>query len=338
MIVLYSFTDKGKSLCQRIKSLLVEEAAQKEENVVQYYKSCGTVASYMQKGNLLIFVGAAGIAVRSIAPYIQDKSIDPAVLVIDEQGRYVIPILSGHLGGGNLWADKLASYLDAAPVITTATDGRQLFAIDSFAAAHRLRIVQTDRIKGVSAGLLQEKRMYVWADAKMQPLMQQLLYEAGERSCGKADTLEQADILLLDGEKDILSDSPACVLFPQDLLVGMGCKKGKSAEELYAFLEECFDHHGLSLFRIRGIYSVQQKREEEGLIMLAQKLGVPFCTYTAKELMHVDNVPNPSAFVEQTVGIDNVCERSALYAGGRLLLEKQKKNGMTLAVSIDFPC
>ena len=104
----------------------------------------------------LIFVGACGIAVREIAPYVKSKKTDPAVVCIDEAGQFVIPLLSGHIGGANALAEKLAEKLDATAVVTTATDVRGKFAVDAWAARHGCAISDMGLAKAVSAAILEK--------------------------------------------------------------------------------------------------------------------------------------------------------------------------------------
>lgn len=265
-----------------------------------------------------VFVGAAGIAVRAVAPYVRDKLKDPAVLVVDECGQFVIPLLSGHVGGANELARLLAGALAAMPVITTATDINDVFSVDTFARQQHLAIVEKDEIKHLSGALLEGKPI-----GALTP------------KCG----------FLISGKPVGQPFQHTLHLVPQDLVIGMGCRKGVPENELYRFVKEVFEAQGWSLYRIRAVASIDAKRGEAGLNGLAERLGVPFLTYSAPQLAAQRGEFCSSGFVQQTVGVDNVCERSALCAAvceGWLpsdsrfedfcRLPKQVRDGMTLAV------
>ena len=153
------FSPSGATLGQRI--LAVEDVFAADWELTQCFGADHESLSdwtkrVFQPGNNLLFIGAAGIAVRAIAPYVSAKQSDPAVVVMDEKANWCIPILSGHLGGANLLANKLAKRTGAQAVITTATDVRGVWAVDSWAKQERLTVVNPSGIKEISAGLLQE--------------------------------------------------------------------------------------------------------------------------------------------------------------------------------------
>ena len=151
------FSPSGATLGQRI--LAVEDVFAADWELTQCFGADHESLSdwtkrVFQPGNNLLFIGAAGIAVRAIAPYVREKQSDPAVVVMDEKANWCIPILSGHLGGANLLANKLAKMTGAQAAITTATDVRGVWAVDSWAKQERLTVVNPSGIKEISAGLL----------------------------------------------------------------------------------------------------------------------------------------------------------------------------------------
>lgn len=150
MIHIISFTDKGQRLAEKIADILEGQAVRCG---AEYPLSEWTRNSF-SKGNALIYVGAAGIAVRAIAPFVRDKAVDPAVIVVDETGKFVIPILSGHLGGANVLASRIADEIGAEAVITTATDRNNVFSVDDWARAQRMRVENVPLIKKISACIL----------------------------------------------------------------------------------------------------------------------------------------------------------------------------------------
>ena len=270
----------------------------------------------------LVFVGAVGIAVRAIAPYVQSKTTDPAVVVVDEGGRFVIPLLSGHLGGANGLAHRIAAAGGGSPVITTATDGRGLFAVDSWAKEQNCHVMEPERIKGVSGKLLEGETIWMrcpWAVSGLQP-EGVLLGEA--RDCDVEVTLSPG--------KD-----PALHLVPKILVLGVGCRSGVGKETLAAAVAQTMERLHFVPQAIARVCSIDLKKEEPGLLAFCAERKLPFLTYSPEELAQVAGDFTPSEFVRQVTGIDNVCERSAVLGsgGGPLLQRKCKGDGVTLAVA-----
>ncbi|MDD6038719.1 MAG: cobalt-precorrin 5A hydrolase [bacterium] len=266
----------------------------------------------------LLFIGATGIAVRSIASFVASKLSDPAVLVMDEDMEHVIPLLSGHVGGANELARQLAVVCGAEPVITTATDRKDVFSVDTFAKNNQLTIVEKDEIKHLSASLL-----------KGEPI------GALTPKCGFVVSKE------IKGHPF----SHTLHLVPQDFVVGIGCKKDKPVEQLKEFLQDIFSENGWSIYRIRAFASIDRKAHEKGLVTLAKQIGVPFLTFPADVLANQKGDFSHSDFVEQTIGVGNVCERSALAAAvsegwmeadaifdNYSMLRKHSRDGMTISV------
>ena len=314
-----SFTQAGFSLSRRIQNLLSASDLSGDFDEVSLSfggKACDNelfsiykplsewVQSNFQTGNALIFIGAAGIAVRSISPFIKNKALDPAVLVVDEKGNFVIPILSGHIGGANELARKLAALIGASPVITTASDCNNLPAIDEFAAKNSLSINDMKLAKDFAA--------------KMVKISQ------NEKNL----SLPQFTVSVYI-KNDILSLIPKC------LFLGIGCKKGKSSEELESFVREVLKSHKIDLRSLKSINSIDLKKDEAALLSLSTAFNIPFCTFSADELNKIPQKVSHSDFVSEITGTDNVCERSVFAAGAdEILIPKTAKDGMTLALGI----
>lgn len=299
----------------------------------------------MQEKYTLLFIGACGIAVRAIAPHIIDKLQDSPVLVMDEKGEYVIPILSGHMGGANETALQIAQKLGAVPVITTATDINHKFAVDLFAKKNGLSIINKEGIAKVSAKALSGEELvmsiepgHLAENIQIPEKIRIVDYPPGQ----------PADIVISTEEMDFQAhhfstESPLAQSFPYGILLkpkqyvlGMGCTKGKETEKIEDFIRESMEEANISLDDILLLASIEQKKEEEGFLIWSRKYRIPFRTYTAEQLKEAAGDFHGSDFVKARVGVDNVCERAAVKAcehGGKLIYEKHAKDGMTIAIA-----
>ncbi|NTU88550.1 MAG: cobalt-precorrin 5A hydrolase [Actinobacteria bacterium] len=274
----------------------------------------------------LLFIGSTGIAVRAIAPHVNSKTTDPAVVVIDELGRYAIPILSGHIGGANALAISLSESIGAVPVITTATDINSVFAVDTWAKNQGLAIANPEGIKRVSAKLLAGKTVGI---KSLLPIDRNL-------PAGVAFDDEAYDILVsyrTDGSPDALR------LIPPIITVGIGCRKGIEADAIEDAVEAALAKAHCSRAAICRVCSIDLKADEPGLLEFCKWWNLPFRTFAASELAAVEGEFTASVFVQGITGVDNVCERAALLGsnGGRLLEMKEAGNGVTVALAINEP-
>lgn len=325
-----SFTENGNRLAQKVQERTKEWDVQcfKKEAVKEQGLTVWTKEQMKQK-NALLFIGACGIAVRAIAPNLADKLQDSPVLVMDEKGRYVIPVLSGHVGGANELAYLLAERMEAVPVITTATDINDKFAVDVFAKKNGLWIQNKDGIAKVSSKVLGGEQITL--SVEKERIKSTKLPDEIEVVAYPPEN--PVDVLIT--EEPVACDA-LLTLIPKKYVLGMGCKKGKEEEKISAFIAKILNREGISNNQIYALASVEQKAREEGLIGWSQKAGIPFVTYSAETLNQVKGTFSGSDFVKQTIGVDNVCERSALKAcktGGTLIVKKEAEDGMTLAIA-----
>ena len=331
-IWLLSYTARGRALAARVADILKTEGHDCRTFALPKFCGAGdepltrSAADWaglgFEEADALLFCCASGIAVRAIAPHVKDKRTDPAVLVLDEGGRFVIPLLSGHLGGANALALDLADKLSATPVLTTATDVNGLFAVDVFAKENGLFIEDMALCKAVSAALLHGETVGFRADLPV----------AGPLPKG-----------LVEGDADLgiyisaANDRPfprTLRLIPRRYTAGLGCRRGKSEAELEGFLLKNLENCGVGLPELKALASIDLKKDEPGLVALGKKLGLPFITYSAEELRAAPGEFTPSAFVQEVTGVDSVCERAAvLSSGGALVAKKIAENGMTFALA-----
>lgn len=311
-IGILAFSDKGLTLGQRIAEILGGNAERCPKGGLAEWTKV-----HFASDDLIIFVGSCGIAVRAIAPHVGSKTSDPAVLVIDETGKFVISLLSGHLGGANAWAKKIADCMGAEPVITTATDRNGIFAVDTWAKENDLAVKNTHHIVDISSALLAGKTVGISTEFPVS---------------GK---LPEGVIPGEDGfTVDYRVHENLC-LVPKVLTLGVGCRKGIATEKVEAAFSQVLSRTGIYPEAIAQVCSIDIKAEEPGLLEFTANHGYPFRCFTAEELNAAPGEYTASKFVKSVVGVDNVCERSAvLGSGGTLILHKTAIDGVTMALAL----
>ena len=313
-----AFTDTGLALAKRLSAILPGSVARCGREGTSL--ASWTAAQFVQS-EALIFVGAAGIAVRAIAPHCKSKTTDPAVVVVDECGRFAVPLLSGHLGGANDLARAIAAVCGAVPVITTATDAHGIFAVDEWAKHQNCTVLKPEHIKLVSGKLLAGQPVYYWGDFPVTG--------AAPAGLFPADAPEQADLALT-----LCPTGQALHLVPRIGVLGIGCKRGTSADTLEAAFAAFCARHGFAAQAVTAAASIDLKQNEPGLLAFCQNHGWPVQFYSAAQLRSAPGQFTPSPFVQSVTGVDNVCERAAvLDAGGSLFYPKLACSGVTFALA-----
>ena len=281
----------------------------------------------------IVFFGAAGIAVRMVAPFLRHKSKDPAVLVIDETGKFCISLLSGHAGGANELAEKIGNLIGAVPVITTATDREQKFAVDDFARKNGLEITDWKLAKQVSAAILEGERIGISSDISVEGVLPPELFWQEEDQenlcCGNLR------IWISYRQQEYPLYFKVLQLLPRLIAVGIGCRRGTSKEKVAAAIEQCLKDVRVRTEAVFAVASIDLKREEEGILSYCKEKGLPFLTFSSETLRRIPGEFTDSSFVEQTTGVSNVCERSAVAAtSGNLICPKRIFDGVTVALAV----
>ena len=271
----------------------------------------------------LIFIGACGIAVREIAPYLVSKKTDPAVLCIDEKMQFVIPLLSGHIGGANDLARRLAAALGAAAVITTATDVNGKFAVDAWAAKNECAISSMLLAKKVAAEILEHDVPLV-SDFPIKGALPGGIVEKTQGALG---------IVIGYCTKEPFAETLR--LTPRVLRVGIGCRMGTAQKTIEAAVAAVLSAHQLDPSAVKGVYSIDLKQQEAGLLAACAKHNWPTVFYTAEELRSVPGEFTDSPFVQEITGVGNVCERAAMRGAEKLLVKKTAVDGVTVAVAAE---
>ena len=331
-LALTAFTRRGYGLACSLARALEEQGEEvklalparlaQELGTASYERLADWTGARFADCEGLLFVGACGIAVRAIAPWVRDKYTDPAVVSVDEGGAWVLPLLSGHVGGANDLARRVARLTGGTAAISTATDVNGRFAVDSWAKCKGLYIDSKMEAKRVSAALLAGDSVGLQSDFPIQ----------GERPEGLSSGPSEVGIVLTaDVEK---APCPVTLrLVPPVLTLGIGCRKGTSAEAIARAVEETLKAFRLHPRAVFQVSTIDLKQEEPGLLEFCRTQGLPLRVWTAEELAETPGAFTPSAFVRSVTGVDNVCERAAVRAGGALLVPKQATDGVTVAVA-----
>jgi cobalt-precorrin 5A hydrolase len=274
---------------------------------------------------LLIFIGALGIAVRAIAPFIYDKAKDPAVICMDETAKFVIPVLSGHIGGANAFAGKIAGIFDASAAVTTATDVNGVFAADEWASEQGLVITDIAQVKQVSKELLDGGAVGLHTDYEIK----------GDLPFGITVDLHCKTGIAVSPNGKVRPFENTLNLLPRILHLGIGCKKDTKLKDINKAVTEILDENDIDIRCICNIASIDLKENEAGLLSFADYYCLPVSFYTAEELSKAEGFFTKSDFVKSVTSVDNVCERAAALSsgGGRLIIQKTAKNGVTVAVA-----
>ena len=311
----------GAEIITKVKCEALPEVSMRET-----VKAC--VDTYFEQVDAIVFVTASGIAVRSVAEHLTHKSKDPAIVCMDECGKHVISLVSGHAGGANALTQMLADVMWATPVITTATDVEGRFSIDDYAREHNLVVTDWAKAKAISAEVLAAGVEPVWIE---EPVVAQ-----GEEK--RACEIGSHQVIITP--KDVPVDAQTLQLIPRCIVAGVGCKKGTPVDKIEHAVQEAFAKAGLRMEALCAVASIDLKKEEAGLLEFCETRNVPFETYAAEELQAVPGTYSASEFVSGVTGVDNVCERSAVkYASeygvkhGELLLRKQAQDGVTVALA-----
>lgn len=335
------FTKKGILLQERLYGELSRLGhTYKPYTISKYPKESSSVALF--SGSLqewtkeqfssaegILFIGACGIAVRSIAPFLKDKTTDPAVLVLDECGEFVISLLSGHLGGANELAEQIAERLNAVPVITTATDRNSAFAVDMFAKKNQCFITSMKLAKDISAAVLNREKIVFQSDFEVYG---NLPKELSDRRTGASFLYGIS--MSFDKSKKIAEHT--LILIPEIVSLGIGCRKGTEAPEIERQVKMVLKENGIPIEAVANAGSIDLKKEEQGILEFCAKFNIPFICYSAEELNQAPGEFTDSEFVRSVTGVSNVCERAAVLASqnGKIIRRKHASEGITVALAI----
>lgn len=285
-----------------------------------------TIAEAWQLYEGIICVMATGIVIRSIVSLLRDKALDPCVVVVDQQGRHAISLLSGHLGGGNELAVKVAKICGGQPVITTASDITGRTPLDLWARRNDLIVSDRSRLTEKSAKLVNGTFLYIYSQLSIEKLPDDLV------TC---DNPRQADIII-SCIKDMTYPGLCCI--PRVLYLGIGCNRGTACVDIERAFAEICDDHAIEPLAFAGIATIDVKHDEPGILQFAKHHNLDISYFSRDQLNGVENVAYSVAAMK-AVGAKGVAEPSALLAAGcdgsaaTLLVGKRKWPDVTMAVA-----
>lgn len=337
----------GERLCSRIDGayLYLPVRFKGSFNAAFFNNFRNQVGQAFEKSDGLIFIMASGIVVRSIAPFLKNKAEDPAVVVMDEKGRYVISLLSGHLGGANKLAKDIAKIIGAKPVVTTATDVNNLPCIEDIAKKFNLAIEDLKKIKMVNSAIVEGRPVaFVDEDAKRLKAINGKVGGRKQKTgfkfykfIPKAKRFKAYTYVIITNNSLFHIPHPTShiLLRPKDLVVGIGCDRGVTRKEVEGAYFSVLKKWDVSPLSVRNIASIDVKKNETGLLKFAKKYNLKIDFYSKDKLADMPLPSGFSKFVMGKVGVGGVCEPAALKSAGtkRIWIKKQKIGRVTIAAA-----
>ncbi|MDR0470385.1 MAG: cobalamin biosynthesis protein [Nitrososphaerota archaeon] len=296
------------------------------------------------KTKALVAVMASGIIIRAVAPLLESKLTDPPVIGVDAAGKFVISLLSGHIGGANDLTRTIAMGINAIPVITTASDALGKQSADELARTMHLSIQNPDSLVAVNSAIVNDGHLaaVLVGDIKM-PLEALSDFDikkvqTSTEAIEIIDTYYDAGIIITQKPLTLKSKKPLTILNAKRIIVGLGARKDTPTKDIVTTVEKALEQIHVPLQRVTAFATVDIKRSSQPMIDAVEALGAPleFLSVDALRSVTYADLSPDSAMVQQKIGVGGVCERAALLIAGnnsKLILKKTKLNGTTVAVA-----
>lgn len=332
-IACVSFTQRGKEIGNKLVKLSSRANIYTVYHFINNEINGGikSIMPYLVKEyEGLIFISATGIAVRFMKPYIRDKTQDPAVVVVDDGGKFAISLLSGHIGGANELAQWVGSTLKAIPVITTASDNRYIESIDLFAIKNNYHMENKDSMKEITAMMVNGSKIGFYSE------MEEIIDYDNLTILSNPKDLDPSieGIIIVSSKIGLkIPSNKYCLLIPKNINIGIGCRKNVEGKRIIELIENTLGRLSLSPKGIKAIGTVEVKRGETGIIEACNYFNCPLKIFSLKEIKEVEAKFPKSHFVKETIGVYSVSEPSAYLLGGKMLAAKIKKDGITLSIA-----
>jgi len=320
-----TFTQKGDQIAEILGLTLNIDLYSKKKHDNFNFKEVSK--KVMENYKAIIFISSTGIAVRAIAPYLKSKDVDPAVLVIDNSCKFVISLLSGHIGGANEITSEVSNILGAQPIITTATDNLGILAPDMIAKENNLVIDDLKKAKEITSFLVDRKKIGFYDEKGII-----------QTPTGYSSNLEDTSgVLYISSNQRIISEldgymKPMLKLIRKNIVIGIGCRKNFETLKMRQTVLKMLLEYNIDIRAIKAITTVDVKKDELAINELVDYLKCNLYIFTTDDIRAVQHKFCGSDFVEKTIGVRAVCEPCVELSGARIIKNKMKLNGMTLCV------
>lgn len=341
-IAILSITQNGKSLGLNIKNniknadlyFIKRDIVENETNVIHINKRLKDfVPDIFNQYDYIIFIMATGIVIRTIAPLVVSKFSDPAILVIDEKGKNIISLLSGHMGGANEMTLYISDLINSNPVITTATDVNEKSSLDMIAKKLNAHIDNfRDNVLKINSMIVNNEKVGLFVDGNY-------LVDTRGFVLDEKNNLKDIDNIVVISNKVSIdtnldfSNKNIIKVVPKDVVIGIGCRKDTDSEYMKESLVDFLEQQNIDINAIKEIGSIDVKKDEKAILNLSKYLKVPFKIFTKEEISQVDYLYDKSEWVKKSVGVYSVAEPVAhLLSNGNLLVKKHKYKGITFSI------
>lgn len=328
-IALISINKYGDIIANKIKNKLAIEVFRKDKN--QKFNIKELSRKLMIEYDAVVFVSSTGIAVRSIAEFIKNKTKDPAVIVIDILGKYVISLLSGHIGRANELSLKIADILGAEPIITTATDNLKIEAPDVVASKNGFIIDNMELEKEMAALLVEGKKVAFIDEDKIIKTPK-----------GYSESMDNVQGVIYITNKLNMRPNKCHLkelkLIRKNIVLGIGCRKNYNVEKMQNAVLKKLEDFNIDKRAVKRIVSIDLKKDETAIKELCKNLKAEFITYSKYDIKKVEAEFSGSAFVYKTIGVKSVCEPCVKLSNAKFISRKMKLDGMTLCIGKLLEC
>ncbi|OEG63224.1 MAG: cobalamin biosynthesis protein CbiG [Halanaerobium sp. MDAL1] len=325
---------KLKEEYQVLDIYLPSKLNSESDNYFSFNSLSSLVGRIFKEYDALIFIMALGIVVRIIAPLLESKKSDPAVLTIDDTAQNVISTLSGHLGGANQLTAELAEFLEASPVITTATDCNNKLAVDLLAQRLNCEIKPFERLKKANGALLFGRELHIYSDYKIKLEKDDSLKKYSLNQLSELSRSRAFEVIISNHKFNLRENQ--LQLIPRNIVIGIGCRKNKTAAEIEAALGSLLADFNLLPESIKKVATIDLKKEENGILKLAAANNWPLEIVAREKIQKVeaDLDIKKSDFVKKITGVAAAASPAAILASapGKLIIDKRKYSGITLSV------
>ncbi|WP_373842149.1 cobalt-precorrin 5A hydrolase [Limosilactobacillus sp.] len=318
---------------RQVSLYLPQRLARETENYYCKGDFAAAIHHLFKEYDCVVCIMATGIVVRSLAGIIVDKTVDPAVIVMDEQANHVISLLSGHVGGANEWAGLIAKLTGADPVITTATDTEHVQAIDVLAKQLNGWYPNfKENTKALNRLLAENKPVELYIEPYLKRYVNSL---SGFTVLNEITTHQEGVPLVIVSDRGNFTKIPEAIqIIPRVNVLGIGCRKDITNEMMQQAFEEFTRQHDLLWSSISQVVSIDIKRTEGAIQYIAQTIGADLEFFTARQLFPASKHYPSSLFVLKTVGVGNVACAAADFASGeRVVTERYANHEITMALS-----